>query len=114
MAGRVPAAARPGSQTRCIMADLAAQHHAENPGYTGLFMAAYELRRSVGSCAAVLHSVSYEALAHVPSYADWLSRQDWTPSYCRHRRNLQLIGLSLMPKSEVGTENRVIYLPWMR
>lgn len=71
------------------------QHHAENPGYTGLhFMAAYELEECWQLLRQSLHSVSYEALAHVPSYADWLSRQDWTPSYCRHRRNLQLIGLN--------------------
>jgi hypothetical protein len=41
-----------------------------------------------------LHSVSYETLAHVPTYARWLSEQDWTKSYRRHRRNLQLIGLN--------------------
>jgi hypothetical protein len=37
-------------------------------------------------------SVSYESLAHVPSYSAWLSAQDWTPAYRRHRRNLALIG----------------------
>ena len=41
-----------------------------------------------------VHSVSYETLAHVPSYAQWLARQDWTLPYQRHRRNLQLIGLN--------------------
>jgi hypothetical protein len=33
-------------------------------------------------------------LAHVPTYSTWLAAQDWTPSYQRHRRNLQLIGLN--------------------
>ncbi len=71
------------------------QHHRDNPGYTGLhFMAAYELEECWQLLRQSLHSVSYETLAHVPSYAQWLSEQDWTPSYQRHRRNLQLIGLN--------------------
>ena len=41
-----------------------------------------------------LHSVSYETLAHIPTYAQWLSKQDWTKPYRRHRKNLQLIGLN--------------------
>ena len=41
-----------------------------------------------------LHSVSYETLAHVPTYARWLAEQDWTRPYQRHRKNLQLIGLN--------------------
>lgn len=43
-------------------------------------------------------SISFECLAHVPSYSRWLESQDWTPAYHRHRRNLQLIGLSDMDK----------------
>ncbi len=39
-----------------------------------------------------LMSISYESLAHVPSYSAWLAKQDWVPAYARHRRNLQLIG----------------------
>jgi hypothetical protein len=38
--------------------------------------------------------VSYETMSHLPGYSGWLSRQDWTPSYRRHRKNLQLIGLN--------------------
>ena len=41
-----------------------------------------------------LHSVSYETLAHMPTYSQWLAKQDWTKPYQRHRRNLQLIGLN--------------------
>src|ERR1700730_13109397 len=71
------------------------QHHAENPGYTGLhFMAAYELEECWQLLRQSLHSVSYETLSHLPSYSKWLSQQDWTPSYRRHRKNLQLIGLN--------------------
>ncbi len=69
--------------------------HRENPDYTGLhFMAAYELEECWQLLRQSLHSVSYETLAHLPSYAKWLSQQDWTPSYRRHRKNLQLIGLN--------------------
>ncbi|WP_406813911.1 sulfotransferase family protein [Mycobacterium sp. M23085] len=71
------------------------KHHAENPDYTGLhFMAAYELEECWQLLRQSLHSASYETLAHLPTYSQWLSRQDWTPSYRRHRRNLQLIGLN--------------------
>ena len=41
-----------------------------------------------------LHSVSYETLAHIPTYSQWLAKQDWTKPYQRHRKNLQLIGLN--------------------
>lgn len=71
------------------------RHHDENPGYTGLhFMAAYELEECWQLLRQSLHSVSYETLAHLPGYAGWLSQQDWTPAYRRHRKNLQLIGLN--------------------
>lgn len=73
--------------------------HAENPEYTGLhFMAAYELEECWQLLRQSLHSVSYETLSHLPTYSQWLSRQDWTPSYQRHRRNLQLIGLNDVEK----------------
>lgn len=75
------------------------QHHEENPEYTGLhFMAAYELEECWQLLRQSLHSVSYETLSHLPTYSQWLSRQDWTPSYRRHRRNLQLIGLNDVEK----------------
>jgi Sulfotransferase family len=72
-----------------------AQHHEENPEYTGLhFMDADELEECWQLLRQSLHSVSYETLAHIPSYAQWLSQQDWTPAYQRYRKNLQLIGLN--------------------
>jgi hypothetical protein len=72
-----------------------AKLHRENPEFMGLHYIAEDvleecwqlLRQSV-------HSVSYESLAHVPSYRRWLNAQDWAPAYRRHRRNLQLIGLN--------------------
>ncbi len=72
-----------------------AKAHAENPDYTGLhFMTPDEVEECWQLLRQSLHSISYETLAHVPSYAQWLAGQDWTKSYRRHRKNLQLIGLN--------------------
>jgi Sulfotransferase family len=79
----------------CRLRAYYAKAHQENPEFMGVHYIAEDvleecwqlLRQSV-------HSVSYESLAHVPSYTEWLNKQDWTPSYQRHRRNLQLIGLN--------------------
>ena len=69
--------------------------HNENPDFTGLhFMTADEVEECWQLLRQSVHSVSYETLAHVPTYSRWLAGQDWTPSYQRHRRNLQLIGLN--------------------
>lgn len=69
--------------------------HEENPDYTGLhYMTADEVEECWQLLRQSLHSVSYETLAHVPTYSQWLARRDWTKSYQRHRKNLQLIGLN--------------------
>ncbi|MGE0221336.1 sulfotransferase family protein [Mycolicibacterium sp.] len=69
--------------------------HEENPDYTGLhYMTADEVEECWQLLRQSLHSVSYETLAHVPTYSRWLAQQDWTRPYQRHRRNLQLIGLN--------------------
>jgi hypothetical protein len=69
--------------------------HEENPDYTGLhYMTADEVEECWQLLRQSLHSVSYETLAHIPTYARWLSQQDWTKPYQRHRKNLQLIGLN--------------------
>jgi hypothetical protein len=69
--------------------------HEENPDYTGLhYMTADEVEECWQLLRQSLHSVSYETLAHLPTYSQWLARQDWTKSYARHRKNLQLIGLN--------------------
>ena len=71
------------------------QAHNENPDYTGLhFMTADEVEECWQLLRQSLHSVSYETLAHLPTYSQWLARQDWTKPYQRHRKNLQLIGLN--------------------
>ncbi|MEZ0354830.1 sulfotransferase [Mycobacterium sp. SA01] len=72
-----------------------AKAHQENPDFLGLhYIAEDVLEECWQLLRQSLHSVSFESLAHVPSYTRWLATQDWTPSYERHRRNLQLIGLN--------------------
>ena len=72
-----------------------AKAHAENPDYTGLhYMTADEVEECWQLLRQSLHSVSYETLSHLPTYSQWLSKQDWTKAYQRHRKNLQLIGLN--------------------
>jgi len=69
--------------------------HEENPDYTGLhYMTADEVEECWQLLRQSLHSVSYETLAHLPTYSRWLSNQDWSRPYQRHRKNLQLIGFN--------------------
>jgi hypothetical protein len=67
--------------------------HAAKPEFSGVHYIAAD---TVEECWQLLRqsamSISYETLAHVPTYSAWLSAQDWTPAYARHRRNLALIG----------------------
>jgi hypothetical protein len=70
-------------------------HHVANPEYLGIH---YMDATSVEECWRLLRqtgkSNSYESLAHVPRYTEWLAKQDWTDAYARHKQNLQLIGLN--------------------
>ncbi|MBD0861787.1 sulfotransferase [Gordonia sp. zg691] len=71
------------------------QHHVENPEFMGLhYMDAGEVEECWQLLRQSVMSISYESLAHIPTYSQWLAAQDWTPAYRRHRRNLQLIGLN--------------------
>jgi hypothetical protein len=67
--------------------------YAARPDFAGVHYIAAD---TVEECWQLLRqsamSISYETLAHVPSYSTWLGRQDWTSAYRRHRRNLALIG----------------------
>ncbi len=69
-------------------------HHVESPEFMGIH---YMDATSVEECWRLLRqtgkSSSYESLANLPRYSEWLRRQDWTDAYARHRQNLQLIGL---------------------
>jgi hypothetical protein len=76
-----------------------AKAHDEDPDYMGLhYMTADEVEECWQLLRQSLHSVSYETLSHVPTYARWLASRDWTKPYQRHRKNLQLIGLNDVEK----------------
>jgi hypothetical protein len=71
------------------------RHHVEHPEFMGVhYIAADQVEECWQLLRQTLRSVSYECLAHLPSYSAWLQGQDWTGPYRRHRRNLQLIGLN--------------------
>ena len=71
------------------------QHHVEHPEFMGLHLLAAD---QVEECWRLLwqsmRSISFECLAHLPTYSSWLESKDWTDAYRRHRRNLQLIGMN--------------------
>jgi hypothetical protein len=70
------------------------RHHVAHPEFMGVhYMAADQVEECWQLLRQSMRSVSYECLAHLPSYSAWLAGQDWTAAYRRHRRNLQLIGL---------------------
>ena len=71
-----------------------ARHHAAHPSFGAVHqMGAGQVEECWQLLRQSMRSVSFECLAHLPSYSSWLARQDWVPPYRRHRRNLQLIGL---------------------
>jgi hypothetical protein len=67
--------------------------YAAKPDFAGVH---YINADTVEECWQLLRqsamSISYETLAHVPTYSAWLAGRDWTGAYARHRRNLALIG----------------------
>lgn len=71
-----------------------ARHHVENPEYMGLhYMSASEVEECWQLLRQTVKSISYESLAYLPTYSQWLRTQNWDDAYDRHKRNLQLIGL---------------------
>ncbi len=70
------------------------QHHVEHPEFMGVhYIAADQVEECWQLLRQSMRSISFECLAHLPTYSAWLAGQDWTGAYRRHRRNLQLIGL---------------------
>jgi hypothetical protein len=70
-----------------------AKFYAAKPDFAGVH---YINADTVEECWQLLRqsamSISYETLAHLPTYSAWLAAQDWAQAYARHRRNLALIG----------------------
>lgn len=70
------------------------QHHLAHPEFMAVhYLAADQVEECWQLLRQSMRSISYECLAHLPTYSAWLAEQDWTAAYRRHRRNLQLIGL---------------------
>ena len=71
------------------------QHHIEHPEFMGLhLLGADEVEECWRLLWQSMRSISFESLAHLPTYSSWLQSKDWTDAYRRHRRNLQLIGMN--------------------
>ena len=71
------------------------RHHVTDPEFMGVhYTAADQVEECWRLLVQSMASVSFECLAHIPSYSRWLSEHDWIGAYRRHRRNLQLIGLN--------------------
>jgi hypothetical protein len=70
------------------------QHRVERPEFLGAHeMSAEQVEECWQLLRQSMMSISFECLAHLPTYSSWLQGQDWTLAYRRHRRNLQMIGL---------------------
>ena len=73
--------------------DMYAGFMSENPDYGGVhYISADDLEECWQLLRQSLTSVSYECLARLDGYSQWLQGIDWVPAYRRHKRNLQLIG----------------------
>jgi Sulfotransferase family len=71
------------------------RHHVEHPEFMGVhYIAADTVEECWQLLRQTLRSVSYECLAHLPTYSAWLQSQEWTGPFRRHKRNLQMIGLN--------------------
>ena len=91
---RPPRAAWSADPVFAQISEAYAQHHVEHPEFLGVhYIAADQVEECWQLLRQSMRSVSFECLAHLPSYSAWLAGQDWTSAYRRHRRNLQLIGL---------------------
>lgn len=72
-----------------------AAHHVASPDFMGIH---YMDATTVEECWRLLRqtgkSNSYESLANLPRYSQWLQQQSWVDAYERHKANLQLVGLN--------------------
>lgn len=58
------------------------------------FMGAEEVEECWRLLQQTMLSTSFDTIAYVPSYTEWLAKQDWTDTYARYKKNLQLIGMN--------------------
>jgi len=92
---RPPRESWPGDPVFAQIQAAYAKHHVEHPEFMGVhYIAADQVEECWQLLRQSMRSISFECLAHLPTYSAWLAGQDWTGAYRRHRRNLQLIGLN--------------------
>lgn len=58
------------------------------------FMGAEEAEECWRLLQQTLLSTAFECVSYVPTYSTWLAAQDWTVTYERYKKNLQLIGMN--------------------
>ncbi|MGN5238441.1 sulfotransferase family protein [Rhodococcus sp. SJ-3] len=58
------------------------------------FMGAEEAEECWRLMQQTMLSISFECVSYVPTYSKWLGEQDWTATYQRYKKNLQLIGMN--------------------
>ncbi|HWF81008.1 MAG TPA: sulfotransferase, partial [Streptosporangiaceae bacterium] len=78
-----------------MLAERFRQHHVEHPEFMGMHhLGADQPEECWRLLCQSMRSISFECLAHLPTYSSWLEGKDWTDAYRRHKRNLQLIGMN--------------------
>ncbi|NDZ77394.1 sulfotransferase [Streptomyces sp. SID10853] len=73
-------------------AHFAARQRAEAELMKVHFMDADEVEECWQLLQQSMRSVAFECVSYLPTYSKWLAGQDWTGTYARHKKNLQLIG----------------------
>lgn len=75
-------------------AHFAARQRAEAELMKVHFMDAEEVEECWQLLQQSMKSVALECVSYLPTYSEWLARQDWSDAYSRHKKNLQLIGMN--------------------
>ncbi len=90
------------------------RHHTGHPEFAAVhYVAADQVEECWQLLRQSMRSISWECLAHLPTYSAWLRQQDWTDAYRRHRRNLQrrrLTPTSALPFSGAAADAMRSYL----
>lgn len=85
----------PANPDFVAMQEAIDRRNAAVPGLKGMhFMAPDAVEECWWLERQCLRSIAFPSVAHLPSYTRWLAGQDQTSTYARHRRILQLIGMT--------------------
>jgi hypothetical protein len=92
---RPPRADWPVNPDFASMQESIDRRNAAVPGLKGMhFMAPDAVEECWWLERQCLRSLAFPSVAHLPTYTRWLTGQDQTGTYARHRRILQLIGMT--------------------